>query len=101
MPDPRGLSGPPDPFYDTFVLPLAGRAVLAAVGLGVFDSLAAEPSGAAVLAERLRLDPTGMAALCEALVSLGYLRVEGDRLQVVETVAPLVTRDSDSSIATF
>ena len=101
MPDPRGLSGPPDPFYDTFVLPLAGRAVVAAIGLGIFDSLAAEPARAGELAERLGLDPAGAAALCEALVSLGYLRLERDRLHVADGVAPLVTRGSESSIATF
>lgn len=101
MPEPRSLSGAPDPFYDTFVLPLAARAVMAAIGLGIFDSLAEEPADAASLAERLELDPLGVDALFTALVSLGYLEREDGRARLAPDVAPLVVRGSPDSIATF
>ena len=97
----RGLSGDPDPFYDTFVLPLAARAVVAGITLGVFDSLAAEPASPAELAARLGLDPLGVDALCTALVSLGYLELEDGRCHVSAGVAPRVVRGAPESIATF
>jgi SAM-dependent methyltransferase len=100
--DERGLSGDPDPFYDTFVLPLAARAVGAAIRLGVFDSLAAEPASPAELAGRLGLDPLGVGALCRALVSLGYLeRGEHGTCRVSPAVAPRVVTGAPQSIATF
>ena len=97
----RGLSGDPDPFYDTFVLPLAARAVVAGITLGVFDSLAAEPASPAELAARLGLDPLGVDALCTALVSLGYLELDDGRCHVSAGVAPRVVRGAPESIATF
>ncbi len=101
MPEPRGLSGAPDPFYDTFVLPLAARAVMAAITLGVFDSLAEEPADAKALADRLDLDPPGVDALVTALVSLGYLELDGGRARVSAAVSPAVVRGSPQSVATF
>lgn len=101
VPEPRGLSGAPDPFYDTFVLPLAARAVMAGIALGLFDSLADEPADAASLAERLNLDPLGVDVLVTALVSLGYLEPEGGRVRLSPAVSSQVLRGSPESIATF
>ena len=92
----------PDPFEDTFVAPIAARAVVTAIALGVFDSLAREPAEPGALADRLGLDPVGMEPLATALVSLGYL--ECDELGVLRpsrAAERLLVRGSPESIATF
>ena len=92
----------PDPFRDTFVAPIAARAVAAAIELGVLDALAAEPATAGELAGRLGLDLVGMDALATALTSLGYLEQAGDgRLRPTLEAARLAVRGSPDSIATF
>lgn len=81
--------------------PIAARAVMAAIELGLLDSLAAEPAAAGELAERLDLDPIGVDALATALVSLGYLERDGGRLHVSAEAARLAVRGSPDSVATF
>ncbi|MEA2373749.1 MAG: hypothetical protein QOD53_212 [Thermoleophilaceae bacterium] len=81
--------------------PIAARAVMAAIELGVLDSLAEEPAGTAQLAERLGLDPVGVEALSSALISLGYLERDGERLRVSAGAARLAVRGSPESVATF
>jgi SAM-dependent methyltransferase len=92
----------PDPFGDTFVTPIAARAVVAAISLGVFDSLAQEPAEPGALAARLGLDPVGVEPLATALIALGYLEHDpAGALRVSQAAAPLVVRGSQRSIATF
>jgi SAM-dependent methyltransferase len=92
----------PDPFHDTFVAPIAARAVVAAIELGVLDALAEEPATASELAERLGLDPVGVEALAAALVSLGYLEADGNgTLRPTAEAGRLAVRSSPESVATF
>jgi SAM-dependent methyltransferase len=93
----------PDPFHDTFLSPIAARAVVAAIELGVLDALAEEPAAPAELAARLGLDPMGVDALATALTALGYLEpLDGaERLRPTAEAARLAVRASPESIATF
>ena len=91
----------PDPYGDSFVGLIAARAVTAAVTLGVFDSLARGPADAAGLAEALELDPTGTEILLTALLTLGYLRMDGDRYALEPIAERLLVGSSPESIAAF
>lgn len=91
----------PDPFEDTFLTPIAARAVIAGIELGVLDSLAERPAASGDLAQRLGLDPVGVEALAAALVALGYLERDGDRLSVSADAARLAVRGSPESVVSF
>jgi SAM-dependent methyltransferase len=91
----------PDPFVDGFTGPIAGRALSAAVVLGVFDALHQDRASAGELAERLRLDPAGAEALATALLALGYLELSEGRLRNAPVSDRLLVRSSPESIATF
>lgn len=91
----------PDPFADGFTGVIAGRAVICAVTLGVFDALHEEPASPPELAERLGLDPLGTESLATALLALGYLELEGGRLGNAPVTERLLARSSPDSIATF
>jgi ubiquinone/menaquinone biosynthesis C-methylase UbiE len=69
--------------------------------LGVFDSLQDRPASADELAERLGLDPLGADTLLTTLLTLGYVKADGDRFRNVEVSERLLVRDSPESIATF
>jgi SAM-dependent methyltransferase len=69
--------------------------------LGVFDALHEEPASAAELAERMSLDPLGAETLLTALLTMGYVEPEGDRLRNTEVTERLLVSSSPESIATF
>jgi SAM-dependent methyltransferase len=91
----------PDPFRDAFVAPIAARAIMAAVRLGVFDELAGPPATPGELGDRLGLHPRGAEALASALLALGYLEQDGGRLRPSEAAARLLVRSSPDSITTY
>ena len=92
----------PDPFVHAFVWPIAGRAVTAAVTLGVFEALSRGAATPAQLAATLELDFRGTEALLVALATLGYVSLAEDGRFANEPVAQrLLVRDSPESIANF
>jgi SAM-dependent methyltransferase len=92
----------PDPFLQSFLWPVAGRAVAAGVTLGVFDALAASAATAEGLADALGLDARGTESLLVALAALGYLTVDdGGRFVAEPIVERLLVRDAPESIASF
>jgi SAM-dependent methyltransferase len=103
----RLLCGPvldrrePDPFLDTFTGLVAARAVTTAVMLGVFEALHESPSTAEELAVRLELDPLGAETLLTALLTLGYVALDGARFSNTAVTEAQLVRSSPESIATF
>lgn len=62
----------PTPLLDLVGL-MSAQAAVTAVELGVFDALASGPHDVPYVAAALDLEPTGLAALLEALAATGYL----------------------------
>jgi SAM-dependent methyltransferase len=91
----------PDPFQDSFAGMIAARALISGCTLGIFDALAEEPADPGGLASRLGLDEVGVAALLDALRSLGYVEEEGGRLRCAPVAARLLVGASPESIAAF
>jgi SAM-dependent methyltransferase len=91
----------PDPFVDGFTGPIAGRALIDAVTLGVFDALHEREASPAELADRLGLDRLGAESLATALLALGYLEPAGGRLRNAPVSERLLVRSSPETIATF
>jgi SAM-dependent methyltransferase len=91
----------PDPFVDTFVGPIAARAVSTAALLGVFDALAGEGAAAKELAGRLGLNELGVETLLTALQTLGYVERSGERFHTTGVAERLLASSSPDSIATF
>ena len=92
----------PDPFVHAFLWPIAGRAVTAAVTLGVFDALEPGAASPAELAATLELDARGTEALLVALASLGYVSLgEDGRFASAPVARRLLVGDSPESIANF
>jgi SAM-dependent methyltransferase len=91
----------PDPFVDTFVGPIAARAVSTAALLGVFDALVGEGAGAEELAGRLGLNQLGTETLLTALQTLGYVERRGERFHATPVAERLLTSSSPDSIGTF
>ncbi len=92
----------PDPFAHAFLWPIAGRAVTAAVTLGLFDALERGAATPVELAATLELDARGTEALLVALASLGYVSLgEDGRFTSGPVTRRLLVRDSPESIANF
>jgi ubiquinone/menaquinone biosynthesis C-methylase UbiE len=96
-----GQRSEPDPFADGFTGPIAGRALSAAVTLGVFEALSGADASPAELAQRLGLDPLGAEVLATALLALGYLELADGRLRNSPVTERLLVGSSAESIATF
>jgi len=91
----------PDPFLDGFTGPIAGRALIDGVSLGVFDSLHDAEGTAIEIAERLGLDPLGAETLLTALLALGYLELSDGRWRNAPVSERQLVSSSPESIATF
>jgi len=94
-------TGEPDPFRDGFTALIAARALCTACTLGVFDALREAPDSPAGLARRLALDPRGADALATALVAMGYLEREGERVRNAAVSERLLVSSAEGSIAHF
>ena len=91
----------PDPFVQTFLWPIAGRAVTAGVTLGVFEALARSPASPTELAAALGLDARGADALLVALAALGYVRLHEGRFALEPVSERLLVQSAPESIANF
>jgi SAM-dependent methyltransferase len=91
----------PDPFLDGFTGPIAGRALIDAVVLGVFDALHEAEMPTDEVAERLGLDPLGAETLLTALLALGYLELGEGRWRNAPVSERLLVSSSPESIASF
>jgi SAM-dependent methyltransferase len=91
----------PDPYFDGFTAAIIGRTITTAVTLRVTDALAERPAAAGELADRLGLDPLGTDALLTALLTLGYVTLEGGRYRLTAVAERALVRSSPESIATF
>ncbi|MBE7558763.1 methyltransferase domain-containing protein [bacterium] len=71
------------------------RVILVAVELGIFQTLAKGPLSAEGLARQLRLVPRAVTTVCNALVSLGWLKKKkGDAYSLPRGLRPLLDPDS-------
>jgi len=77
----------------------AATIILAANHAGIFGALCTAPMGSAELAKRLKLDGRAVATVTDALVCLGALEREGDRLRVPLALAPTLDRSSPATRA--
>jgi len=77
----------------------AATIVLAANHVGIFATLCAAPMGSEELANRLKLDGRAVGTVTDALVCLGALEREGDRLRVPRSLAPILDRSSPTTRA--
>jgi len=78
----------PTPFVDTLHPFIMACAVMAATTLGLFEALAPGPGTAGEVAMRCGTHPGATRALLDALVGIGYLRLDGGRY----TLAPVSRR---------
>jgi SAM-dependent methyltransferase len=97
MPERAG----PDPYADSFTGLVVARTLTTAVLLGVFDAVHERPARADELADRLGLDPLGMATLLSTLTALGYLAVDGDILRNTPVSEEQLVCSAPRSIASF
>ena len=77
----------------------AATIVLAANHAGIFGALCAAPMGSEELARRLKLNRRAVATVTDALVCLGALEREGDRLRVPPGLVPALDRSSPATRA--
>ncbi|MGH2864183.1 MAG: methyltransferase family protein, partial [Solirubrobacteraceae bacterium] len=96
-----GATSGPEPFGDTFVAMAGARAIITATRLGVFGSLAEQHATAAVLASRLALSAAGVEALLTALVTLGYLEVDGSGVHRPTGAGMALVAGAEGSVASF
>jgi SAM-dependent methyltransferase len=91
----------PDAFMDTFVAMAGARAVITATRLGVFAAVAREPASADAIAGQLGLELPGVEALLGALVSLGYLQVDGEGAYSATAAGSRLDPGASDSVANF
>jgi SAM-dependent methyltransferase len=84
----------PEELEETAVGFQAATIVLAANHAGIFAALCAAPMPGEQLARRLKLDHRAVATVTDALVCLGALERDGDRLRVPRSLVPLLDRSS-------
>jgi SAM-dependent methyltransferase len=77
----------------------AATIVLAANHAGIFAALCAAPMGSEQLAKRLKLDRRAVGTVTDALVCLGALERDGDRLRVPCTLVPFLDPSSPGTRA--
>jgi len=74
----------PVPLMDSLFSILKARGLMAAVSLGVFESLAHAPMTARQLADERKLDHTSLELLLRCMVWAGYLKLDGDKYALSE-----------------
>lgn len=94
------LNQGPGPVLDIWNA-VAFRAVLAAVRLNVFESLADGKMTATDLARRINADVRGVAALLDVLASLGYVAREGECHANTAMTTKWMLRHSPSNFAPY
>jgi SAM-dependent methyltransferase len=77
----------------------AATIVLAANHAGIFAALCAAPVRSEELAKRLGLDRRAVGTVTDALVCLGALERDGDRLRVARGLVPILDRSSPTTRA--
>jgi hypothetical protein len=77
------------------------RAVLAAIRLDMFETLAAGALSAAELAQRLNADARGVQRLIDALVPLGYVKRQDDRYVNTAMTIKWLLRSSPMNFAPY
>ncbi len=77
------------------------RAVLAAIRLDVFETMATGPLSAVELARRLNLDVRGVQRLLDALVPLGYVKQQGDHYANTTMTSKWLLRSSQVGFAPY
>lgn len=88
----------PGPLLDIFG-GIAFQTVLAAVNLGVFDTLSGGPLMAAEIARQTKTDQRGITVLLEALEALGYVAKKGNQYANTAMAAKWLVRSSPTSVA--
>ncbi len=93
------LNKGPAPLLDLFGA-ASIRSVAMARELGLFETLAAgdHPLTAETLADRVDAHPDGIAALCDFLVTGGYLAMNGDRYQLTAMTETWLLADAETNM---
>ncbi|MBI3737818.1 MAG: methyltransferase domain-containing protein [Chloroflexi bacterium] len=85
------LNAAPAPAFEIFSA-ISFRVVLAAIRLGVFDALAAQPQTLSEIARATNSSERGIAILLDALVTIGYVTRTGDRYALSRMTQKWLTR---------
>jgi SAM-dependent methyltransferase len=80
---------------------VAFRVVVAAVRLGVFEAMVARPLTALEAAETLQADARGMTVLLDALVTLGYVKKQGERFENCSTTSKWLVESAPANFAPY
>ncbi len=88
----------PTPFTDTYLTLIIARAVIAATRLGVFEALASGPLTASEVASGCHANPDAMRTLLNTLISMEYVRLNGERYSLNPRVSKWLLQASPSSL---
>lgn len=91
----------PVPLVQAFFGMMGARVVMAGERLGIYAELAQGSATEAELAQRLKLDPTGLARLLESLQTMGLVRTSGDRWSLEPRAKPWLDRRSSQYVGGF
>ncbi len=88
----------PVPFFDTWFTFLFARAIMAGTQLGIFEALEEGPLAATDVSSRCRTEPRDTRTLLDALVSSGYLRLDGSRYALASIARRWLLKQSPTSL---
>ena len=91
----------PAPMLEGFLYWMAGKAVLVAGKLGVFDALETSLLSIEELAEELTVSEKGVSVLLEVLESLGYVAKSGESYTNTKFSSKWLAKSSPDTVATF
>ena len=99
----RVLASPasPRPLFDTFLPVVQARAVMAGVGLGIFEALRDESRTAAELADALELDAETLELTLRVLACGGYVERDGEGYRLTERSRATLLPDSSTRFTAF
>ncbi len=88
----------PLPLFETHIAATLARALMAAVRLGIFESLSAGPRGVTEIALLCRTNPKATMLLLDALTTSRYLTFDGGQYALTRQSWTWMLRDSPQSI---
>jgi hypothetical protein len=86
---------------DTFLPLVQARAIIAALRLGVFESLRDEPRSCEELARSLNLDAEALELVLRVLVGSGYVAAQADGYALTDLARETLLKDASSRVVDF